>query len=84
VLVCRLLHLDPNHKGRSAPLGDPTACGDVSKNSGYGCFMKNLVDTWREAWSVVPNTTPADFPVGIVSLAGEWANTTEVIDPAPY
>jgi len=33
-------------------------------------MMENLVNTWREGWSAVPGTTPNDFPVGIVTLAG--------------
>ena len=35
--------------------------------------MQNLISTWREAFSGGPaseNTTPSDFPFGIVSLAG--------------
>ena len=31
--------------------------------------MKNLVQTWREIWSA-SSATAADFPFGIVSLAG--------------
>ena len=59
--------------GRGAPLGEPTNCGQVTDGSGYGCFMQNLIATWREAFSGGPaseNTTPSDFPFGIVSLAG--------------
>ena len=33
-------------------------------------MMENLVNTWREAWSAEPETTPSDFPFGLVSLAG--------------
>ena len=65
VFQCRL--------GRDAPLGNPKACGDVTEGTGYGCFMQNLVKTWRTAFSSGPvsnNTTPSDFPFGIVSLAG--------------
>ena len=29
--------------GRDAVLGDPSACGTVRDNSGYGCFMGNLI-----------------------------------------
>ena len=36
--------------------------------------MRNLVMSWREQWSVVPNTTDPVFPFGIVSLA---AGTSE-------
>ena len=37
----------------------------------YGCMTKAMLDAWRSAWSVEPNTTPADFPFGIVVLASE-------------
>eukprot|EP00937_MAST-01D_sp_MAST-1D-sp2_P002517 g2517.t1 len=65
--------------GRDAVLGDPSACGTVRDNSGYGCFMANLIRTWRAAFSGSPGNdndnggailTPPDFPFGIVSLAG--------------
>ena len=54
--------------------GGPTACGSAADHSGYGCNMQLLVSQWRELWSAVPGTTPADFPFGIVSLA---AGTSE-------
>lgn len=52
-------------------LQDPgiNTCGNSLNNTGYACAMKNLVTTWREQWSVVPGTTPAILPFGIVSLA---------------
>lgn len=56
---------NPHHRG-----GGPFACGDVGSDTGYACMMRNLVSTWRKAWSVALNTTPKDFPFGIVSLAG--------------
>ena len=59
--------------GKNAPLGEPAACGDVAAGSGYGCFMQNLIATWRAAFSTGPaseNTTPPNFPFGLVSLAG--------------
>lgn len=59
--------------GRRASLGDLESCGNVLEKSGYGCFMENLIKTWREAWSSGPvsgGTTPASFPFGIVTLAG--------------
>eukprot|EP00040_Diaphanoeca_grandis_P024611 m.135537 g.135537 ORF g.135537 m.135537 type:complete len:835 (+) comp29800_c0_seq1:114-2618(+) len=52
----------------------PTACGNVLNNTGYACSAKNLVQTWREQWSVDPSTTSPLFPFGIVSLA---AGTSE-------
>ena len=53
------------------PEGDPNACGDASENTGYGCFMAQMVSAWREAWSTAPlASTSALFPFGIVSLAG--------------
>ena len=33
-------------------------------------MMKNLIDTWREAWSAAPGTSDPSFPFGLVSLAG--------------
>ena len=33
-------------------------------------MMKTLIETWRKMWSRTPNTTPRDFPFGLVSLAG--------------
>eukprot|EP01043_Picozoa_sp_COSAG02_P067116 COSAG02_NODE_10672_length_1886_cov_1.420257_1_plen_53_part_10 len=33
-------------------------------------MMKNLIDTWREGWSVEPGTADPSFPFGLVSLAG--------------
>ena len=50
--------------------GGPLACGSVSDHTGYACKMQNLINTWRTWWSAVPGTTPSDFPVGVVSLAG--------------
>ena len=62
---------DSNAKATSHALGGgPVACGSVSAKTGYACMMDNLIRTWRAAWSVVPGTTPADFPFGLVSLAG--------------
>lgn len=56
--------------------GDPDnlACGNVLNSTGYACSMKNLVNSWRDEWSVHPGTTSATFPFGIVSLA---AGTSE-------
>lgn len=50
------------------------ACGNVQAKTGYACSTHNLVTSWREQWSVVPDTTSAVFPFGIVSLA---AGTSE-------
>ena len=43
-------------------------------NTGYSCSTHNLVTSWREQWSAVPDTTDKMFPFGIVSLA---AGTSE-------
>ena len=45
--------------GRDAVLGDPSACGTVRDNSGYGCFMGNLIRTWRAAFSA---SSPTSVP----------------------
>lgn len=42
--------------------------------SGYACSMHNLVNSWRQQWSLTKGTTSATFPFGIVSLA---AGTSE-------
>ena len=57
----------PSSRGRS---GGPGACGLVEIRTGYACLMQQLIETWRAAWSVEPNTTPASFPFGVVTLAG--------------
>lgn len=57
-------------QGASAGSGGPLACGSVAAKTGYACMMENLVNTWRENWSVVPGTSAKDFPFGIVTLAG--------------
>jgi len=57
-------------KGGRKPSGGPFACGNVGDSTGYACMMRNLVLTWRKAWSAELNTTPEDFPFGIVTLAG--------------
>lgn len=57
--------------GRSAPIGNPNACGSASKGTGYGCFMHAMIESWREAWSGTPlSNTSREFPFGLVSLAG--------------
>merc|ERR1719174_2385378 len=59
------------HAGQGSESGGIVACGSVEESTGYACFMANLVTTWREAFAANgPNTTPTDFPFGIVSLAG--------------
>ncbi len=48
-------------------------CGDTPGNSqnksGYGCEIESLVSSWREAWSVEPETTSKQLAFGIVGLA---------------
>jgi hypothetical protein len=44
--------------------------GRGDAGSGYECQQAALIRSWREAWSAVPNTTAADFPFGVVTLAG--------------
>ena len=50
------------------------ACGNVQTKTGYACSTHNLITSWREQWSAVPDTTSSMFPFGIVSLA---AGTSE-------
>ena len=52
-------------------LGDPTLCGSAANGTGYGCFLKSMVETWRQWWSEAPlSSTSSKFPFGVVSLAG--------------
>ena len=37
--------------------------------SGYACLLQKQMQSWREAWSVVPGTTSPNAPFGIVMLA---------------
>ena len=53
------------------PAGDPTLCGSAAAGTGYGCYLKTMIQTWRDAWSSAPlSGTSAVFPFGVVSLAG--------------
>jgi len=64
---------DKSQRGGSVDVGTK-ACGNVLNNTGYACSQKNLVQTWRQQWSITPSTTFKMFPIGIVSLA---AGTSE-------
>ena len=51
--------------------GDPTLCGNAAAGTGYGCFQKQMIDSWRKVWSSTPlSSTSALLPFGVVSLAG--------------
>ena len=51
--------------------GDATLCGSAANRTGYGCFMRAMIDAWRNAWSAGElSQTSTLFPFGIVSLAG--------------
>jgi hypothetical protein len=43
--------------------------GNSANKAGYGCLMPALVAAFRAAWSVVPDTTDALAPFGVVSLS---------------
>ena len=43
--------------------------GNVVGKTGYACMLQTQMQSWRSAWSVVPDTTPHDAPFGIVTLA---------------
>ena len=43
--------------------------GNSAANVGYGCEMRQLINGWRQAWSVVPGTTSPNAPFGVVTLA---------------
>ena len=62
----------PGCTGRGCELDcQPNSCGNILNHTGYGCMTKAMLDAWRSAWSTEPNTTPADFPFGLVVLASE-------------
>eukprot|EP01062_Namystynia_karyoxenos_P082620 TRINITY_DN9336_c0_g1_i1.p1 TRINITY_DN9336_c0_g1~~TRINITY_DN9336_c0_g1_i1.p1 ORF type:complete len:750 (+),score=163.08 TRINITY_DN9336_c0_g1_i1:79-2250(+) len=49
---------------------DSTAntCGNILANAGYPCYLKTMIDSWRQAWSAVPGTTDPEFPFGVQTL----------------
>ena len=53
--------------GRTAPGGGPRSCGVVSESTGYACNLAAMLEGWRVAWRV---KSPAELPVGVVTLAG--------------
>lgn len=48
--------------------------GSTTNHTGYSCEAAHLVKSWREAFSVRPNSTASDAPFGVVTLA---AGTSE-------
>ena len=49
--------------------------GSFVSHSGYHCLLPVLVDNWRSTFSN-SGATPADFPIGIVSLHA-WCGEEE-------
>ena len=49
------------------------ACGNPLAKSGYACYFKQMVETWRKAWSKDGTTGLTDemFPIGVVTLASQ-------------
>lgn len=47
----------------------PDTCGNVEKKTGYPCYLKAMINEWRQVWSVEPGTTDALFPFGVYTLA---------------
>eukprot|EP01046_Picozoa_sp_COSAG06_P011178 COSAG06_NODE_631_length_13616_cov_6.997411_1_plen_97_part_00 len=45
------------------------SAGNSAESTGYACLQVALVKQWRELWSTTPDTTPADAPFGLVTLA---------------
>lgn len=43
--------------------------GNSALNYGYGCLMQRLVSSWRNMWSLEPETTDPLAPLGFVTLA---------------
>mmetsp|Transcript_36456 Transcript_36456/g.72609 ORF Transcript_36456/g.72609 Transcript_36456/m.72609 type:complete len:203 (-) Transcript_36456:167-775(-) len=43
--------------------------GNVLGGYGYACELVALIQKWRSLWAAVPNTTAADAPFGVVTLA---------------
>jgi len=42
--------------------------GDL--RTGYACQQAAMIDSWRRVFSATANTTPANFPFGVTTLAG--------------
>ena len=58
--------------------------GNSAFNTGYACTLKAMVQSYRELWSVIPGTTPSDFPFGSVLISdgsefGEPENLANII-----
>ena len=74
-MVCPFLNMTIKgilwYQGENNMGGTP---GNVLDHVGYGCMLPIMVKSWREAWSVVPNTTDPQAPFGIYTLA---AGTSE-------
>ena len=54
------------YQGENNMHGDP---GSSLQGGGYGCMAWRMVDSWREAWSVVPGSTSPSAPFGVVTIA---------------
>ena len=74
-MVCPYLNMTIKgilwYQGENNMGGTP---GNVLDHVGYGCMLPNMVQTWRQAWSAVPNTTNPLAPFGVYTLA---AGTSE-------
>ena len=74
-MVCPYLNMTIKgilwYQGENNMGGTP---GNVMDHVGYGCMLPKMVQTWREAWSVVPKTTDPLAPFGVYTLA---AGTSE-------
>jgi len=58
--------------------------GNVAQNTGYACTLKAMLNSYRQMWSVIPNTTDPNFPFGSVLLSdgsdfGDPENLANVI-----
>jgi hypothetical protein len=54
------------YQGENNMHGSP---GSALSGEGYGCMMAGMVAAWREAWSVIPDTTHPVAPFGVVTIA---------------
>lgn len=52
----------------SDAISDANACGNILEKTGYPCYLKTMIDSWRRVWSATPGTTDPEFPFGIQTL----------------
>lgn len=43
--------------------------GSIEQKRGYACALQVMINSWRETWSLKPDTTSPDHPFGVFTLA---------------